>query len=103
MEHLLQLPQGPIRTGTGRNFKLKTGQNLASKINFQTSKSIERERRWESLSKNRPVSLQFPVSCDGSRGGDGSSRDKEEVSVRMGPFSSDGVVGSGGGVVVSVR
>ncbi|CAL2279922.1 unnamed protein product [Prunus armeniaca] len=27
-DHFIQLPRGPIRTGTGRNFQLKTGQNL---------------------------------------------------------------------------
>ncbi|CAL2238942.1 unnamed protein product [Prunus armeniaca] len=35
-DHFIQLPRGPIRTGTGRNFKLKTGQNLGFQFGSKT-------------------------------------------------------------------
>ncbi|CAL9017129.1 unnamed protein product [Prunus brigantina] len=40
-DHFLQLPRGPIRTGTGRNFKLKTGQKPRFSIRFPNSISIQ--------------------------------------------------------------
>ncbi|CAL8100456.1 unnamed protein product [Prunus armeniaca] len=64
---------------------------------------IERERELESSYENRPETCNFPVACDGSRGGDQSGVEEESGPVRLGPVPSIEVARDGGGVGGSVR